>query len=156
MIYDHINRLKPSKRGDYEITEAIQSFINDVRNVGYDIITGWWKDTGTVDDILAANRLLLHSINSSTERINIQGKVIIGNNVRISDDSKVRGPAIIGDNVEILQNALIGPYTSIGNNCKIEKVSIENSIIMINSTIGTENVIIDSIIDEGSQIMSAN
>jgi len=156
VIYDHINRLKPSKRGEYEITEAIQSLINDGRNVGYDIITGWWKDTGTVDDILAANRLVLDSINSSTERINIQGKVILGNNVKISDDSKVRGPAIIGDNVEILQNAFIGPYTSIGDNCKIEKVSIENSIIMKNSTIDTENVIVDSIIGEGSQIMSAN
>jgi len=156
VIYDHINRLKPSKRGEYEITEAIQSLINAGGNVGYEIITGWWKDTGTVDDILVANRLILDSINSNTERINIQGKVILGNNIKISDDSKVRGPAIIGDNVEILENAFIGPYTSIGDNCKIEKASIENSIIMKNSIIGTENVIVDSIIGEGSQIMNAN
>ena len=155
-IYDHISKLNPSKRGEYEITEAIQSLINAGGNVGYDVITGWWKDTGTVDDILAANRLVLDSINSNTERINIQGKVILGNNVKISDDSKVRGPAIIGDNVEILENAFIGPYTSIGDNCKIEKASIENSIIMKNSTIDTENVIVDSIIGEGSQIMNAN
>jgi len=155
-IYDHISKLNPSKRGEYEITEAIQSLINAGGDVGYDIITGWWKDTGTVNDILAANRLVLDSINSNTERINIQGKVILGNNVKISDDSKVRGPAIIGDNVEILENAFIGPYTSIGDNCKIEKASLENSIIMKNSTIDTENVIVDSIIGEGSQIMNAN
>jgi len=155
-IYEHIDKLKPSKRGEYEITEAIQSLINSGGNVGYGTIKGWWKDTGSVDDILAANRLVLDSINGSTERINIQGKVILGNNVRISDDSKVRGPAIIGDNVEILENAFIGPYTSIGDNCKIKKASIENSIIMKNSTIDTENTIVDSIVGEGSQIMNAN
>jgi len=155
-IYEHIDKLKPSKRGEYEITEAIQSLINSGGNVGYGTIKGWWKDTGSVDDILAANRLVLDSIDGSTERINIQGKVILGNNVRISDDSKVRGPAIIGDNVEILENAFIGPYTSIGDNCKIKKASIENSIIMKNSTIDTENTIVDSIIGEGSQIMNAN
>jgi len=155
-IFDHIKDLKPSWRGELEITEAIQSLMDSGGRIGYDIIKGWWKDTGTVEDILAANRLVLDSINSSIERINVQGKVILGKNVKISDDSKVRGPAIIGDNVEIIEGAFIGPYTSIGENCKVKKASIENSIIMKNSVIDTENIIIDSIIGEGSQIMNAN
>ncbi|MFP3257261.1 MAG: glucose-1-phosphate thymidylyltransferase [Candidatus Nanopusillus acidilobi] len=155
-IFDHIKDLKPSWRGELEITEAIQSLMDSGGRIGYDIIKGWWKDTGTVEDILSANRLVLDSINGSIERINVQGKVILGKNVKISDDSKVRGPAIIGDNVEIIEGAFIGPYTSIGENCKVKRASIENSIIMKNSVIDTENIIIDSIIGEGSQIMNAN
>jgi len=155
-IFDHIKNLKPSWRNEIEITEAIQSLMNSGAKIGYDIIRGWWKDTGTVDDILAANRLVLDSIQDTIETKNVQGKVIIGKNVKISEDSKIRGPAIIGDNTEIYDSAFIGPYTSIGDNCRIRRASIENSIVMKNSVIETENTIVDSIIGEGSQVMNAN
>jgi glucose-1-phosphate thymidylyltransferase len=155
-IFDHIKNLKPSWRGELEITEAIQSLLDSGGKIGYDIIRGWWKDTGTVDDILAANRLVLDKIENNMELRNIQGKVVIGKNVRISEDSKIRGPAIIGDNTEITEGAFIGPYSSIGENCKIKKASIENSIVMKNSVIDTDNMIVDSIIGEGSTILNAN
>ncbi|MGC9124206.1 MAG: glucose-1-phosphate thymidylyltransferase, partial [Thermoplasmata archaeon] len=99
---------------------------------------------------------VLDKIENNMELRNIQGKVVIGKNVRISDDSKIRGPAIIGDNTEITEGAFIGPYSSIGENCKIKKASIENSIVMKNSVIDTENMIVDSIIGEGSTILNAN
>ncbi|MEM3846151.1 MAG: glucose-1-phosphate thymidylyltransferase [Candidatus Parvarchaeota archaeon] len=156
VIYEHIKKLKPSWRNEYEITEAIQFLMNSGGKIGYDIIEGWWKDTGTVEDILAANRLVLDKIKINEERKNVQGKVIVGKNVKISDDSMIRGPAIIGDNTIIENKVFIGPYTSIGDNCKIKNASIENSIIMRNSLIETENMIIDSIIGENSYILNAN
>jgi glucose-1-phosphate thymidylyltransferase len=155
VIYDHISRLKPSKRGEYEITEAIQSLINDGGNVGYEIITGWWKDTGTVDDILAANRLVLERIDRDFDGRNIQGKVSIGNYTKISDDSLIRGPAVIGDNVIIEENAYIGPFTSVGDNCVIRKASIENSIIMKSSVVDTDSIIVDSVIGENTKVMNS-
>ena len=100
--------------------------------------------------------LILDKQKNNEEIINVKGKVIIGKNVVISADSEVRGPSIIGDNTVIEDKAFIGPYTSIGNNCKIMKASIENSIIMDNSNINTENTIVDSIIGENSTIMNAN
>ena len=156
VIYEHIKTLKPSWRNEYEITEAIQSLMDSGGKIGYDIIKGWWKDTGTVEDILSANRLVLDRIDKNEELKNVQGKVIIGKNVKISDISIVRGPAIIGDNTIIEDKAFIGPYTSIGENCIIKNASIENSIIVRNSVIETENVIIDSIIGEYSSILNAN
>ena len=127
-----------------------------VKSIGYDIIDGWWKDTGTVDDILTANMLILDKQKNNEEIINVKGKVIIGSNVSLSSDSIVRGPSIIGDDTVIEDGAFIGPYTSIGNKCKIKKASIENSIIMDNSNINTENTIVDSIIGNNSTIMNAN
>lgn len=156
VIYNHIKKLKPSWRNEYEITEAIQSLMNSDGKIGYDIIKGWWKDTGTVEDILAANRLVLDKIDINEDQKNVQGKVILGINVKISDDAIVRGPTIIGANTIIEDKAFIGPYTSIGENCLIKKASIENSIVMRNSSIETENMIIDSIIGEGSNILNAN
>jgi glucose-1-phosphate thymidylyltransferase len=155
-IFDHIKNLKPSWRGELEITEAIQSLMDSGGKIGYDIIKGWWKDTGTVEDILAANMLVLDKIEKNMEQRNVQGKVFLGKNVKISEDSKIRGPAIIGDNTDIIEGAFIGPYSSIGENCKIKGTSIENSIVMRNSVIETENMIVDSIIGEGSTILNAN
>jgi glucose-1-phosphate thymidylyltransferase len=154
-IYDHISKLNPSKRGEYEITEAIQSLINAGGNVGYDIITGWWKDTGTVDDILAANRLLLERIEHNMDDKNMQGKISIGKNTKISDDSLIRGPAVIGNNVIIDDKAYIGPFTSIGDNSIIRRASVENSIVMKNSVLDTDNIIVDSIIGENTKVMNS-
>ncbi len=154
-IFEHIRKLKPSWRNEYEITEAIQSLLNSGGNIGYDIIKSWWKDTGTVEDILAANRLVLDRIEHNVEHKNIQGKVSIGRNVTISEDSVIRGPTIIGDNTVIEDHVFIGPYTSIGENCVLRIASIENSIVIKNSYIDTENMIIDSIIGEGSSIHNA-
>ena len=76
--------------------------------------------------------LILDRGKNIEERANVKGKVVIGKNVVLSDDSLIRGPDIIGDNTVIQDKTFIGPYTSIGNNCTIKKASIENSIIMDN------------------------
>lgn len=154
-IYDHIKGLKPSWRNEYEITEAIQSLINSGGKVGCEIIDAWWKDTGTVEDVLMANMLVLNKIDTNVDRKNIKGKVIIGKQTGISDDSVIRGPAIIGDRCEI-EGSFIGPYTSIGDNCILKNASIENSIVMKGSRVESDNRIADSIIGEGSSILNKN
>jgi glucose-1-phosphate thymidylyltransferase len=137
-VFDIISRLKPSWRGEYEITEAYQMMIDNNYNIGYSIISGWFKDTGTVDDFLECNRLVLDSFDYTPEMEmqdrKISGRVYIGNNVSISEDSSVLGPCYIGENSKI-ENSYIGPFTSMGSNSIIKNAEIENSIIMDNAKI---------------------
>ena len=154
-IYDHIRKLEPSARNEYEITEAIQSLIDSGGDVGYEIIDVWWKDTGTVEDILIANMLVLNKVNINVDKKNVKGKVIVGKQTKISEDSLIRGPAIIGDECEI-DGSFVGPYTSVGDNCILKNASIENSIVMKWSRIESSNHIVDSIIGEGSSIFDKN
>ena len=83
--------MKPSWRNEYEITEAIQLLLKDKKNIGYNVIDGWWRDKGTVEDILAANMLVLDKQKNNEEIINVKGKVVIGKNVVISSNSVVPG-----------------------------------------------------------------
>ncbi len=156
-IFKMIEKLKPSGRGELEITEAIQLLLESKCKVDYQIVQGWWKDTGTPEDILEANRLVLDelepTVSGKTEdHGSIQGRVTIGKNSTVKKDALVRGPTIIGENTTIETNVYIGPYTSIGNNCTITQGEIENSIIMDNCTVSTKERITDSIIASHSQI----
>lgn len=129
-----IRSLKPSARGEYEITEVLQELIDLGKKVGMKEIEGWWKDTGTMEDIIEANRLALDDckreiLSEITSSANISGRVRIMTNVRIEGNTKIRGPTYIGEGTRIV-NAYIGPFTSIGNNCTIDGVEIEDSIVM--------------------------
>ena len=130
-VFEIISHLKPSGRNEYEITEAYQEMINKGMNVGYSIINGWFKDTGTVDDFLDCNRLVLDRIkgNQMKEESKISGRVYLGENVKLLENTRILGPCYIGSNTQI-KDSYIGPFTSIGANCNIENVEIENSIIM--------------------------
>jgi glucose-1-phosphate thymidylyltransferase len=157
IIFKMIEKLKPSWRGELEITDAIQLLLKSGYNVGYQIVQGWWKDTGTPEDILEANRLVLDELKPETEgkienRSSIQGRVAIAKGSTIREGSLVRGPVVIGQNTSIEPRVYIGPYTSIGNNCTIKKGEIENSIIMDNCTIDVEERITDSIIGPYSEM----
>ena len=159
VIFDMIKQLKPSWRGELEITDAIQMLLEKGYNVGYQTVQDWWKDTGTPEDLLEANRLILDElkpeIKGKTENdTSIQGRVAIGQNSIVKEKALIRGPTIIGENTTIESNVYIGPYTSIGNNCTIEKGEIENSIIMDNCTININDRITDSIIAPYSKITS--
>ena len=157
-IFDIIDNLKPSSRGELEITDALQLSMDKGNKITYDTVTGWWKDTGTPEDIIHANRLVLDSIGTDeqfmTEKdASIKGNIIIGNNTDVSRDSSIIGPAIIGKNCKIGSNVRLGPYVSIGDNCTLENCSIENSIIMQNCKIDAKEVnLSSSIISHSSQI----
>jgi len=156
-IFDIIKKLKPSWRNELEITDALQLLMDEGNSIEYDTVTGWWKDTGTLEDILHANCLILDSIGKENQFVinkdaKIQENVVIGKNSTISRDSFVKGPAIIGENCVIGPSARIGPYVSVGDNSKIKNCDIENSILMENTTISSKIHIKDSIIATGSKI----
>lgn len=155
-IFPVIDSLKPSSRNELEITEAFQLMLDQHMSLGYSIISGWWKDTGTVGEFLDCNRLVLdktigepHSYPSS----NIKGRVHFGKDVNIDTNSIVLGPCYIGDGVT-LENSYIGPFTSIGNNCYIKNSEIEDSVILdsCNIELGHGNRIRNSLLGANVRI----
>ncbi len=137
-IFEAIQAIRPSWRNELEITDAIQYLVEHGYDVHPHLVTGWWKDTGKIEDILEANRLILESVKreikgdvDSVSKIN--GRVVMAPNVRVRN-SIVRGPAVIGENTEII-DSYIGPFTSIQSNCRIEQTEIEHSIVLSGSEI---------------------
>ncbi len=158
-IFKAIERLKPSWRGELEITDAIQKLIDWGYRVDYAIVRGWWKDTGTPEDILEANRLLLdYKMRVSVvkgeveEGARIEGRVVIDEGAKILRGCVVRGPAYIGKNTVVGPNTYIGPYTSIGDNCRIVDVEVENSVIMDSVVLEGGIRLVDSIIGSSTVI----
>ncbi|KPK00945.1 MAG: glucose-1-phosphate thymidylyltransferase [Nitrospira bacterium SG8_35_4] len=136
-IHDAIEKIKPSKRGELEITDAIQELIDMKCNVESFVLDQWWLDTGKKDDMLTANATVLDDwlrerIDGDVdEKSTLLGRVSIGKG-SVVKESKVRGPVVIGENA-IIENSFIGPYTSIGNNVSVIKSSVEHSVIMDDS-----------------------
>ncbi len=156
LIFKMIRKLKPSWRGELEITEAIQMMLEQGCNVGYRIVEGWWKDTGTVEDILEANILVLDEmepkLEADVEGSCLQGRVSVGKNAQIKSGAMIRGPTVIGENAVIESEVYIGPYTSVGNGTHVKRGEIENSIIMEKCVIEIGTKIIDSIIGAHTEI----
>ncbi|HEU4905873.1 MAG TPA: sugar phosphate nucleotidyltransferase, partial [Solirubrobacterales bacterium] len=128
----------PSWRGELEITEAIQSLIEDGHKVQSEVVSGWWKDTGQLADMLEANRLVLEELETKIEGevdedCKIEGKVAIAPGAKLSG-STVRGPAVIGAGATI-EGAYVGPYTSIGEDVRICRSEIEHSIVLAGSVV---------------------
>ena len=157
VIFQMIDQLKPSWRGELEITEAIQLLLDNGSSVGYRFVEGWWKDTGTLENILESNRLILDELENEIlgvveNEATIQGGMYIGKGSVVKHGATVRGPASIGENSVVDANVHIGPYTSIGNNVIIKKGEIEKSIIMDNCLIEIDEKITDSLIGPYSVI----
>lgn len=130
--------LKPSWRGELEITDAIQYLINAGYRVEPHIVDGWWKDTGKLEDMLEANRLILETLHGTNEgevdaASRIDGRVEIGKGAKVIG-STIRGPAIIGENA-VIDHAFIGPFTSIQDQCEIRHSEIQHSIMLRGSKI---------------------
>ena len=110
-------------RGELEITDAIQYLVDTGRRVEPHVVRGWWKDTGRLDDMLEANRLVLDTIEPRNDGEMVDstthGRVIIEPGARL-ERSTVRGPAIIGAGAR-LTDCYIGPYTAVGTGCVIER-----------------------------------
>jgi glucose-1-phosphate thymidylyltransferase len=124
--------IQPSARGELEITDAIQRLVDDGRRVDPHIVRGWWKDTGRLEDMLAANRLVLDTIETRVDGqlidSQVDGRVIIEAGARL-ERTTVRGPAIIGVGAQ-LSDCYIGPYTAVGDQCVISKAEVEHSILL--------------------------
>lgn len=160
-IFDVIENLKPSARGELEISDAHTALIEKGLKIGYAEITGWWKDTGKPYDLLDGNQLVLSKMEtkiSSKAKIEkgvvLQGSVIVGDNSEIRGKTLIRGPVIIG-NSTIIQDAYVGPYSSIGDRVEIYGAEIVHSIIFDDVNIHTDKQITDSLIGKNALITPA-
>jgi len=159
-IFEMIDQLETSWRGELEITDAIQMLLENDYHVDYEFVEGWWKDTGTPEDVLAANRLILdddfeHELEGEIEdESQVQGRVAIGNDSKVEAGAKIRGPAVIGENCLVKGDVYIGPYSSIGNRTKIRRGEIENSILMQGCQVEVDERIVNSLIGPNSKINS--
>jgi glucose-1-phosphate thymidylyltransferase len=136
-ILDAAKAIEPSGRGELEITDAIQHLVDSGLRVDPHLVQGWWKDTGQVQDMLDANRLILEAMD---ERIDgelvdsqVEGRVVIEEGARL-ERVRVRGPAVIGARSKIT-DAYIGPYTAIAEDVEITEAEIEHSIVLSGSSI---------------------
>ena len=161
-IFQIINNLKPSDRGELEMTEALEGYIYSRKNIEYCNVSGWWKDLVTPQDILDANSLILENLDTKIYGIvgspsSLVGRISKGKNTEIKS-CLIRGPATIGENSNIGSQVHLGPFTAIGNNVNKRQANIESSNIMDNCIIDTPTRIISSIIGNDSMIttMSPN
>jgi glucose-1-phosphate thymidylyltransferase len=137
-IFDAARALKPSWRGELEITEAIQSLIEAGKTVRSEVVSGWWKDTGQLADMLEANRLVLEEIETRIDgevddASRVEGRVVIEKGA-VLKGSVVRGPAVIGAGA-LIEDAYVGPYTSIGDQVRVCRSEVEHSIILAGSVV---------------------
>jgi glucose-1-phosphate thymidylyltransferase len=154
-IFEAVNNIKPSARGELEISDAHQYLLDKGYHISYSEITGWWKDTGKPSDLLEANRLILDNIDDNRDGIltntKVTGKLQAGKNVKIIN-SIIDGPVIIDDD-SIIENSYITQHTAIGRRCEIINSKVGYSIIMSDSRIkNVTNKITSSLLGNDVQI----
>jgi len=136
-IHDAARAIPPSARGELEITDAIQHLVDGGRRVEPHVVKGWWKDTGRLEDMLEANRLILDTIETRVEGelvdSQVDGRVVVERGACL-ERSTVRGPAIIGAGAR-LTDCYVGPYSAIGERCTIERAEVEHSILLADSSV---------------------
>ncbi len=132
-IFEAVHAIAPSRRGELEITDAIQFLITNGRRVRSHVISGWWKDTGKVEDMLEGNRMMLGGIELDirgevdTDSA-IEGRVVIGPGTKV-ERSRLRGPLVIGANARIV-DSYVGPFTALGDGVELSHCEIEHSIVL--------------------------
>jgi glucose-1-phosphate thymidylyltransferase len=132
-VHEAVGSIEPSWRGELEITDSIQYLLDRGRTVRAEMVTGWWKDTGKLEDLLEANRMMLSvlepRVDGDVDEISrLVGQVVVERGAKVSR-SVVRGPAIVGED-SIIEDSIIGPNASIYFGCRIEGSQIEDSIVM--------------------------
>ena len=153
VIHEAVRAIKPSARGELEITDALQWLIDEGRDVRPHLVTGYWKDTGRLEDMLECNRKVLEAlepaVHGSVDADSVlTGRVVVEEGAVI-ERSTVRGPAIIGRDT-VIRDTYVGPFTSIYFGCTLEDTEIEHSIVLEESTIRGVGRIEDSLI--GKQV----
>lgn len=159
-IHGAIDRIKPSWRGELEITDAIQKLLEMGKDISSHILTGWWLDTGKKDDLLEANRVVLDSLIRRDVRGKIDSKSKIVGRVEVREgarveNSTIRGPVSIAEECHII-NSFIGPFTSIGGGTTVEDSSIGHSVILENSSIHQIQRLEDSLIGTRVELRKAD
>lgn len=141
--------LRPSGRGEYEITEAIQHLVDTGRTVRAEMVEGWWKDTGKPADLLEANRMMLSVQEPRIEgdvdgSSRVEGNVVVERGVKVVR-SELRGPAIVGEHT-VIEDSVVGPFASISAGCSVVGSTVGNSIVLEGCAIQGVRGIVDSIL----------
>ena len=137
-INEAVRAIKPSARGELEITDAIQWLVDEGYKVRQEILTGWWIDTGKLTPLLEANRLLLEKIETRIDgevddASVLDGRVVVETDAKIVN-STLRGPLVIGRGT-VVENSFIGPFSAIGSGCEVRHSEVEHSVVMEGSKI---------------------
>lgn len=152
-----------SDRGQYEISDIHNYYINSDLKLGFEEIGRWWKDRGNPEDLLEGNQFVLENYTFAANdghvdgevigSAKVEGKVILGRGSRVTGKSLLRGPLVVGEGC-LIKDAYVGPYTSIGNGSEINNTEIENSLIMGGVNIYTDEKIVNSVIGNNVSITS--
>jgi glucose-1-phosphate thymidylyltransferase len=158
-VHEAIARIKPSQRGELEITDAIQEMVNLGFRVKAEVLDTWWLDTGKKDDILNANSIVLdeyvkRQVEGEVVESTVEGRVRVDRGARIVK-SKVRGPCVIGSGV-LIEKSSIGPYTSISNNSRIINSHVESSIILEGACIQSIQRLEESLVGRSTSIQKSS
>ena len=155
-IHEAVRSIKPSARGELEITDAIQWLIDSGKVVRQHTIDTPWIDTGKLQDLLEANRIVLDEIipaNNGTvdEASRIEGRVVISDGAKVID-STIRGPVVIGPDA-VIERSYVGPYSSIAKECEIVDSEIEHSVLMEGARVYGVTRVVDSLMGRGARVM---
>ncbi|HEY3316896.1 MAG TPA: glucose-1-phosphate thymidylyltransferase [Coriobacteriia bacterium] len=158
-IFEAVNSIGPSGRGELEITDAIQWLVDNGRTVTPHVIEGWWKDTGKLDDLLEANRILLEDLETEIagevgEGVRIEGRVRIDAGAVVEGRTTLRGPICIGSDVRVV-DSYIGPFTSLADGVQVLGSEIEHSIMLQYSRLeSVRGRVTDSLFGVGAVVRS--
>ncbi len=146
-VWDAVEAIRPSKRGELEITDALQWLIDNGKQVRSHVITGWWKDTGKLEDMLEANRMAMSHWETRIEGTIdaasvVEGAVVVGQGASVVR-SRLRGPLVLGPGV-VVEDAYVGPFSAIAEGARIVRSEIEHSIVLERSVIEDVPTRIDS------------
>ncbi|MFD0900461.1 glucose-1-phosphate thymidylyltransferase [Actinomadura sediminis] len=158
-VHEAVAGLRPSRRGELEITDAVQRLIDRGRRVESTRLSGYWKDTGNVDDMLEVNRLVLETLEPSAEAGEVDGtgeligRVVLGAGARVLG-SRVVGPVVIGPG-SVVRDSYVGPFTSIDRDCTVTGSEIEHSIVLRGARIDGVGRIRSSLIGREARVVPA-
>ncbi|MFE7569244.1 glucose-1-phosphate thymidylyltransferase [Streptomyces sp. NPDC057539] len=158
-VHEAVAAIVPSARGELEITDAVQWLVASGHDVRASHYTGYWRDMGTVDDMLECNRELLRTLTPSMagkadEASELVGPVEIGADSRVVN-SRITGPVSIGRGT-VIEDSVVGPDTTIGDDCVLSGAGVSYSIVLDTATISGVEGLHGSVIGRAAQVVSAD
>jgi len=154
-IHESVRRIRPSRRGELEITDAIQDLLDQGSPVRADQYGGYWKDVGDVASVLECNRVVLDSLRAGQDGRAFPGSTIRGEVIVAPDATIIRsqleGPVVIGAG-SVIQDSGVGPHTSIGRHCRVSGAVLAESILLDGAVVEASSGLHDSLIGRGAHV----